>query len=396
MFNESARMNKTVSVLHLFYQYLNETENWVFRLVQNLPDTQVLIGSKHFLRKNFYDNRFGYIEFPVKPVETRKTGPSKRCFNRAVKHLLNLLYPRFIMRSGYDIDVMHSHFSFVGWDYLKLARKMGVPHVVSFYGVDYESLPYNEPVWGKRYPILFKEANLFLCEGTHGAALLARMGCPPEKIRVARLGVDSGKICFSGREKKSGELRLLQIARMEEKKGHIYTVKAFTKALQDCPNMTLTIVGSASEDIKTKIDSHIQAAGVGDKITFIDRIDFARLYDFMGDFQGFIHPSCYATDRNCEGGAPVVLLDAQATGMPVISTTHCDIPDVVVHGRTGLLTPEKDAESLAQSIRHFYRMENAEYQSFARAARQHVEDNYDAKKNAATVATLYRELLRRG
>ncbi len=62
-------------------------------------------------------------------------------------------------------------------------------------------------------------------------------------------------------------------------------------------------------------------------------------------------PVATLKDMDCEGGAPVVLLDAQATGMPVISTTHCDIPDEVVHGETGLLSPEKDVGALAELIK---------------------------------------------
>lgn len=382
-----------MKALHLFHQYLNTTENWAFRLVKNLPDTQVLIGSKYFLRNNFYDNRFVYIEFPVKPIETTNRTLLIRGFNWLVKHLLNISYPYFIRRSGLDVDVMHAHFSFVGWDFLALAKKLKVPYVVSFYGFDYEWLPFNRPVWAKRYPILFQKADLFLCEGIHGAALLEKMGCPPEKIKVARLGVETGKISFWEREKKSGELSLLQIASMGEKKGHVYTVQAFLNTLQDCPNMTLTLVGSGPYEIKSQIMDLIQNAGAEKKVTFIDRIDFDCLYDFMHDYQVFIHPSCYAEDMDCEGGAPVVLLDAQATGMPVIATTHCDIPDVVSHGKTGLLTPEKDAVSLGQSIRNFYGMGNTEYQTFAKAARRHVEDNYDAKKNSVVVASYYLELL---
>ena len=66
----------------------------------------------------------------------------------------------------------------------------------------------------------------------------------------------------------------------------------------------------------------------------------------MEGYHVFIQPSCYTATRDCEGGAPLVLLNAQATGMPVITTTHCDIPDEVIHNETGLLTAERDIEGL--------------------------------------------------
>ena len=120
--------------------------------------------------------------------------------------------------------------------------------------------------------------------------------------------------------------------------------------------------------------------------------DYASLYAFLGGFDVFIHPSCYAADRDCEGGAPVVLLDAQATGMPVIATTHCDIPEEVVHGETGLLSAEKDVARLAESIRFFYRLEEEDYQPWSLAARRHVETNYDAKKSGLQLKAVYQSL----
>ena len=137
-------------------------------------------------------------------------------------------------------------------------------------------------------------------------------------------------------------MKLVQIASFTEKKGHIYTVKAFAKALNTCPNLALTLVGDDREPIvKKQILDYIQKKHLEKKIKILDFVDFSRLYEFLKDFQVFIHPSCYAKDKDCEGGAPIILLDAQATGMPVISTTHCDIPSEVIHNKTGLAKPRK-------------------------------------------------------
>jgi colanic acid/amylovoran biosynthesis glycosyltransferase len=88
-----------------------------------------------------------------------------------------------------------------------------------------------------------------------------------------------------------------------------------------------------------------------------------------------------------------VLLDAQATGLPIISTTHCDIPEEVVHGRTGLLTPESDAEALAGSIETFYKMPEETYSVFSRQAREHVVSEYDIATNARQLLAEYKRVL---
>jgi len=206
---------------------------------------------------------------------------------------------------------------------------------------------------------------LFLCEGTHGAGLLERQGCPQEKIGVSRLAVRSASIQPVAKEKRPGELRLIQIATMSEKTGHRYTLEAFLAALEDCPGMHLTFVGADMPNNQVSIGSWLKArtreAGAEDKVTLIPRIPFDRLHSYLSAFHVFIHPSVYAENRDSEGGAPIVLLDAQATGMPVIATTHCDIPDEVIYERTGLLAVERYVSETAAHIRRFYEMRQEEY-----------------------------------
>jgi colanic acid/amylovoran biosynthesis glycosyltransferase len=166
-------------------------------------------------------------------------------------------------------------------------------------------------------------------------------------------------------------------------------MKAFVKALETCPNMSLTFVGKDVEGIKREIQELANQRRVQDKVAFFDWIDFDSLHSFMKDFHVFIQPSCYTKTRDCEGGAPIVLLDAQATGMPVIATTHCDIPDEVIHRETGLLTPEKDVESLVRSIKYFYELDDDAYWVFCENARKHISRNFDCKQNAAQLKKTY-------
>ncbi|RLC21968.1 MAG: hypothetical protein DRI57_01095 [Deltaproteobacteria bacterium] len=381
---------KKVRALHLFNSYLHTTENWAFQLTDNLPDCDIVVASANFLRCNFYPGKFTYLEFPLKQIEN----PQKRLWIRILNKLISYIlksYPCYIEKTCGRCDIMHSHFAPTGWRYLNLAKRLKIPHVVSFYGMDYEHLPFLRPVWKKRYERLFKEADMFLCEGSHGAKILQKIGCPAEKIRVSRLGVDVSQIPFWNRTKKPGELKLLQIATFTGKKGHKYAIEAFTRALQDCPNMTLTFVGPDRQGIRAELQKQIKSPAA-EKITFIDAIDFEHLHAFMKDYHVFIHPSCYTEDMDCEGGAPVVLLDAQATGMPVISTTHCDIPDEVTHGDTGLLSPEKDVGALADSISSFYKMNQDEYGRYVQNANKHVGHKYGIQRNAAATIEYYKEL----
>jgi colanic acid/amylovoran biosynthesis glycosyltransferase len=388
-----------MKILHCFHEYLHTSENWAYRLIISIPNIEVFITSKKFIKNNFYNQQFQYIKFPLQQISF-PTKSNLSFWIRGTNKIISIfrqLYPLYLLKQAKGIHIVHSHFAHVAWQYHPITKKLNVPHVISFYGFDYENLPYKEPIYKDRYQILYKEAAAFICEGNHGANILVKNGCSADKVHVIRLGVEAEKIPFFNRTKRPNELHLIQIASFSEKKGHIYTVKAFIKALNDCPNMKLTLVGPTfDQHVRDAIVNLVHEHDINERIKFVPSVDFALLYEYLNNFQVFIHPSCYSSSYDCEGGAPVVLIDAQATGMPVISTQHCDIPDIVADKKSGLLSPEKNVEALVESIRYFYKMEQEEYNAFAKFARQHVESVFDIKKNAVKLKKIYDSLTEPG
>jgi colanic acid/amylovoran/stewartan biosynthesis glycosyltransferase WcaL/AmsK/CpsK len=392
-----------IKVLHLFEQYLPFTEVWCFNLLKHLPDVEVHVGANNYLKNNFYNSSFHYVDnyFDGLKRENEKLGSIKinnffqKLFIKIAPEVLGNPLDQFIDYGKKEgIEIIHTHFGKVAWHFRGIPKALGVPFVISFYGWDYEMLPHLHPVYEKRYQQLFKEADCFLCEGSNGAKLLEKKGCPPEKIKIANMGIETEKIPFYNRLKPKQTLKLLQIASFSSKKGYYFTVEAFAQALKICPNMSLCLLGNEREKgLKDKIRKQIQEKGLDHKIQILDSIDYTQLYGFMKDFDVFIHPSNYTEDMDCEGGAPIILLDAQATGLPVISTRHCDIPEEVIHEKTGVLVKEKDIDGLSKTIELFYNMDDLKYKEFSLNARNHVLENYNLKKTSARVKAIYDEIL---
>jgi colanic acid/amylovoran biosynthesis glycosyltransferase len=239
-------------------------------------------------------------------------------------------------------------------------------------------------------------ATFVVCEGKNGAQLLRKLGCQIEKIRIVKLGIDIASIPYFTRLKRANALALVQAATFTETKGLLYTVQAFLLALKECPQMTLTLVGEKwDKRYWEKVERLITSSGHLDKIQVLDFVE-NDFHQFISRFDVFIHPSCYSSLMECEGGAPIVLLDAQAVGLPIISTVHCDIPEEVVDGQTGFLSNERDVVSLKNSIVRFYHMENEEYQGFSHRARKHVFEHYDSVKNSQAMKIVYDEALLSG
>ena len=397
-------IQRTLNTLHLFENYLLNAQNWVFRTLTNLPECTISVAAYNYENSNFVTPPIKLIDLPnYVSLDLLEGQPvnDKSHLQRFTDELINKRetinnkFFKYLVRKTKELktDIIHCHFAHMGYQFLELKKLTGLPFVVSFYGFDYESLPHKYPKWKERYTELFNTADAFICEGAFGAAIIQSQGCPAEKIKVVPLGVDTDTIPLSKRTKKVNELRLLQLANFRQKKGHIYSIMAFADAVHDCQNMTMTFLG---HEVQSGLSSWVEEYKISDKVNLIDSIPFEELYEYMKSFQVFIHPSCYADDRDCEGGAPIVILDAECTGMPVIATTHCDIPSEVIDGKTGLLTPEKNVEQLAASIRHFYRMNNEQYQKYAVEARNHVIKKFNIRKTASQLVKAYREILSSG
>jgi colanic acid/amylovoran biosynthesis glycosyltransferase len=385
-------------ILHILNTYLPETENWLYHLLKNTKEPEHHIFSLYSNDKFQHDN-FTFYKYP----KGRFLAATWDLNTLNPLHWPNLFYYRLlaflkkdkiyiVSRLLKDLEphIIHFHFADVAVQFLSIIEKCKLPIFISFYGLDYEYLPYKDPRIKKGYDVLFAKNITFICEGEHGKKLLESKGCPTNKIKVCHLGVNLDSIQFKPPTKKINQLQLLQVASFTEKKGYFYTIQAIKKALPICPNLTCILVGN-DRDGKTKerikeliIEEELQGI-----ISLIDFIPQDKLHDFMKHFDAFIHPSCYTAEFDCEGGAPIILLEAQALGLPVISTIHCDIPEEVINRETGILTEEKNIDALALSIIEFYQMTKSEFEIFAYAARKHIEKNYDIKKNSLLLEQIY-------
>ena len=88
----------------------------------------------------------------------------------------------------------------------------------------------------------------------------------------------------------------------------------------------------------------------------------------------------------------MVLLDAQASGLPVVATEHDDIPEYVLNGRSGLLSPERDVDGLCDHIRSML-MSRDRWAEMGRQGRRHVEESYNARVQSERLELIYDGLL---
>jgi len=305
------------------------------------------------------------------------------------------------------VCLIHAYFGPIGWRLLALKRKLNLPLVVSFLGdeIAAELKPWDswwiksgsdKPDWPGRLRELAVEGDLLLAEGPFVRQRLIDLGCPPEKVQVQRIAVPLKELPFHARKPRHGRKAIIIFAgRFIEQKGLLYALAAVRELWRERRDFEFRIIGDeklTGGEYAVRVYAYLRDSRLQDCVRllgFLNHRDYVREMR-QGDL--FLHPSVMAADGASEGGAPTTILEAQALGMPIVSTYHCDIPNVTVPGRSALLVPERDSEALAQALRSL--LEHSErWEEMGRAGREHVERFHDIDKEAPALESKYLRLL---
>lgn len=367
------------TVIHYTRDYLDQTTTWIYGQIKFNLDYQPVI---------FADRVVNLDQFPSPNLYGLTKDLSKWQYksNKFV-HRITGLYPYFLKAAAnHSPRLIHAHFGNIGYKALPLSKRLNIPLITTFYGYEASALAKKEK-YQKRFKTLFEEGTLVLAEGNHLRNELIRLGCPPEKSKVFHLGVEVENYPFRKRIiEESQPVKILFAASFVEKKGAKYALLAFAEAKKKYPNIRLKLIGNGPEREEVmNLSKTLQLTNDIEWQGYIKYTDFVQEI-YKADI--FIQPSITASDGNTEGGSPVSLIDAQATGIPVLSTFHADIPEVVIHNKTGLLAPEKDYQTLADNLLKL--LENPQLLAdYGTAGRFHVEENYNIRKQGKILGEIY-------
>lgn len=248
----------------------------------------------------------------------------------------------------HQAKVIHAHFGFVGYEAIKVARIANLPLIVSFYGYDISVAP-RDRYWLEAYQELFKEANYFCVEGPFMKERLMDLGCPEQKIHLIRIGINIENYPY--KERKIAEhhpITILMAGRFVEKKGMKYGIRAVASVVNDIKDIELRIVGDGP--LRNSLEDLVDDLKIRQHVKFTGFISQAQLIDEIYKAHIGLVPSVVAQNGDSEGGAPKVILEMQASGLPVVATTHADIPNVVVQNESAILVPERDVEALTAAL----------------------------------------------
>jgi len=371
------------TVAHFINPYLPLTQNWIYNQLRFNTRCRNIVLCRTMENAEQFPLEHVFPAFPENSIHARLS----MTLARALAH-----YPPGHYRSVINREkpqVLHGHFSWESWRNIGLIKQTRLPLLTTFYGLDVNKLS-QKRVWKKRYAELFSMGDLFSVEGNFMAQALAGLGCSPGKIRVVPLGVDIERIRSQSSAKTGEGLNILFVGLEREKKGSLYAASAFSRIARDDSRSVLHIVGNGR--FAGAVKKILQTAGVLGQCRFHGYVPYDAYCRLLGQMDILMAPSVTARDGDTEGGAPVVVIEAQAAGIPVVATRHCDIPNIVIDNETGLLCAERDVDALTENLRKLI-SDKKSREKMAAAARARAVAHFSIQRQVDQLNTLYLSLL---
>ncbi len=284
-------------------------------------------------------------------------------------------------------DVLHVYFGHTGVHLLPFLRRWPGPAVVSFHGMDVMPRE-DKPGYAGKLGELLRFLPLVMARSESLRERLVALGCPAEKIRINRTGIPMEAYPAVAREfPADGAWRFVQACRLIGKKGLEVSLRAFAGFCGEYPRSRFTIAGEGP--LLEPLQRLAGELGVGDRVTFAGFLGGRELCELYHGSHAFLHPSQTTEDQNQEG-VPNSMLEAMATGLPVLATIHGGIPEAVEDNETGLLVEERDGDRLLDNMRRLAR-EDGLWERIGSGAAVSVRENFEQRAQIRRLEAIYDE-----
>jgi glycosyltransferase involved in cell wall biosynthesis len=210
------------------------------------------------------------------------------------------------------------------------------------------------------------------------------------KIHIVRCGIDTLKFSASKVCAVKHKPIILSIGRLVEKKGYPYLIKACKILVDKNIDFQCIIIGDGPQ--KNYLKKLIGVNHLSKFVTLVGVIFQEKIINFLNKTDIFVLPCIQSADNDMDG-IPVVLMEAMAMKIPVISTHISGIPELIKNMETGLLVPPKNEKALAEGIK--FLKENIDLRKkLGDAGRKWVIENYEITKNTDKLYEIYKKNFR--
>jgi glycosyltransferase involved in cell wall biosynthesis len=218
-----------------------------------------------------------------------------------------------------------------------------------------------------------------VCEYGKRELLASSHGIDESKVHVVRCGLDDAFLAPAMRRGEPGK-QLALIGRLSLEKGHRVLLEAAGRLAADGTDFRVVLVGDG--DLRPEIEHQIMTTGLGDRIELAGWQDHAGVREILAASRALVLASFGE-------GLPVVIMEAMAMGLPVVSTDVGGISELVITDETGWLAPPGDAQQLAKVMKRALDATDAELIETGRRGRERVLRMHDVHREASSLKALF-------
>lgn len=286
------------------------------------------------------------------------------------------------------IDVVFGNYGISASHLVPACKALNIPLVAIFHGHDATDRKLLSQ-YQKRYLKLFAYASYIVAVSEEMRQRLIKLGANPNKTRLVPYGINTSM--FQPETNVFTEKKLLAVGRFTAKKGPLHTINAFYQVLQKFPDATLTMVGKKG-GLYFECEKRVNELGIQNSVLFTGILSQDEIAKLMKTSLAYVQHSITAPNGDMEG-TPLSILEASASGLPVVSTLHGGIKEAIIHGKTGFLVEETDEEAMAKYIIKL--CANPEWaKEMGLNGRKHIQENYQQKEQIKKLFNIVEEAQR--
>lgn len=290
------------------------------------------------------------------------------------------IYEQAVIQSlrKHRIKAILAEYGPVGTEAVNVARKLKIPLFVFFHGYD-ASVQSVMDKYKSKYIDLVNFAEMTFTASSTLSENLQQIGCNSKRMMVNPYGPNDH---FFSIQPNYNQSTFFSLGRFVNKKAPYYLLMSLKKVLDDGHTAQLRMGGDGY--LLEACINLSKYLGIEEHVEFLGVLNRSQVRSEMENALSFVQHSITAMNLDSEG-TPVAILEAGASGLPVIATKHSGIKDVVINNETGFLVEEHDVDGMANAMITLLK-DRSKAKYFGQMAKQHISKNYSMERHIQLIA----------
>lgn len=284
---------------------------------------------------------------------------------------------------NFEADVLHIHFGHSADRVLEHLPQLNLPIIISFHGKDASEKLKNDTYLNRlnKCNRRFNLHHIFVSE--HMRSFAKQAGLQFNHSYILYYGTDLDYFEIDGIQEKTNPIpKFLQVSSFRQKKGHKYTLLAFKAFEKSYPNLPFELILAGGGTLLNEVQALASELEFKNTILFPGWVDKEGAKALMSNADVFVHHSIVSPDGDKEG-IPNAIMEAMAMQLPILSTLHSGIPELVEDGVHGYLVEERNIEEYVNAIHNIYKWGKRSQN------RKQIETKFEKKKHLQKLLSIY-------